>query len=89
MFNIWYIRFIQSYSTYFHGHVTPKLGLTLQHIYYFSKWDTIGNISEKNEDFCYGAEKGPYGPFPPFRIVTLDIWTMCEYLNQIMPKDNR
>ena len=64
VFKIWYLRFILSYPTHFHNHVTPKLGLTLQNQYCFSKWDTISNVSAKNEDFCYGAEKGPYG-HPP------------------------
>ena len=31
----------------------------------------IGNISAKNEDFCYGAEKWPYGPpFISYRLLT-------------------
>ena len=61
MFKIWYLRFILNYPAHFHDHVTPKVGLTLQNQYYFSKWDTIGKISAKNENFCYGGEKGPYG----------------------------
>ena len=61
MFKIWYFRFILNYPTHFYNHVTPKLGLTLQNQYCFSKWDTICNVTAKHEDFCYGAEKGPYG----------------------------
>ena len=30
-------------------------------VMYFSKWDTMGNLSAKNVVFCYGAAKGPYG----------------------------
>ena len=47
--------------THFHDHVTPNLGLTFQNQYCFSKWDIMGNASATNEDFCYGAGKGPYG----------------------------
>ena len=53
-------RFVLNYLTHFHEHVTPKLGLTLQNQYCFRKWDTISN-----EDFCYGAQKGPYGHLTP------------------------
>ena len=62
--------FIRNYPTHFHDHVIPKLGLTLQNQYCFSKWDIMGNASLKNEGVCYGAGKGPYGhpnptPTPP------------------------
>ena len=61
MFKIRYLRFILNYPTHFHDHVNPKLGLTLQNQYCFSKWDAIGNASvkeikkeeeRKKKDFC-------------------------------------
>ena len=55
---------ILNYLNHFHDHVTPNLGLTLQNQYCCSKWDAIGNVSAENVDFCYLAEKGPYGPPP-------------------------
>ena len=71
MFNIWYLRFILNYPTHFHHYVTLKLELTLQNKLCFSKWDIIGNVSAKNGDFYYWAEKGPYGAPPPFDIETI------------------
>ena len=41
----------------------------------FSKCDTISNVSAQN-DFCYGAENGPYGHTPPsFQY----IWIRCFF----------
>ena len=52
--------------TRIHDHVIPKLRLTLQNQYCFNKWVTIGNVTAQTEDFCYGAEKEPYGPPAPY-----------------------
>ena len=51
MFKIWPLRFILKYPTHSHDHATPKLGLTLQNQYCFSKWDTTGNASAKMKTF--------------------------------------
>ena len=53
--------------THFHDHVTPNLGLILQNQHCFNKWDTITYVSAQNKEFCYGAEKGPYGHPSPTR----------------------
>ena len=45
----------------------------------FSKWDIIGNVSAKNEDFCYGAGKGPYGHSP----LPLSLLQFCYYITKI------
>ena len=60
------------YPTLFHDNVTPKLGLTLQNQCRFSKWDTIGDVSAKIGDFCYGAEKWSYGHPDPLKKSLLD-----------------
>ena len=66
MFKIWYLRFILNYPTYFHDHVTPKLGLTLQNQNCFSKRDTISNVSAKKEDLLRGRKRVLWTPLPLF-----------------------
>ena len=80
MFKIWYLRFILNYPTHFHDHGTPKLGLTLQNQYCFSKWYIKGDASAKKQHFCYGAGKGPYGHPTPSTLMqcqTTYLWHVC------------
>ena len=58
MFEIWYLRFILNYPTHIHDQVTPKLELTLQNQYGFSKWDTKGNVSAKTLTLLLGGGEG-------------------------------
>ena len=80
------LRFILSYPTHFHNHVTPKLGLTLQNQNCFSKWDTISNVSAKKKRLLLrGRKKALWKPplSRKFHMIFLDLCDMF-YVSVLM-----